>query len=443
MIHEDITISGSFLVSGSFTLPRVASSSLADTTTGSMFYDTSQNVVKIYTGEGLTGFVAVGDQAEPIYNPSASFIEIPLTGSQAAGTNIATMSISDTDNQTPFSASLSGTNASSFTFEYTNADSSSGFIEAAGTLATGTYNYTVTVFDSALNSSSVDRTTVIAVNPPVDIEYLVIAGGGGGSGGYGDGAGGIGGAGGGAGGMQTSTLSSVAADTTLTITVGGGGGASGTGFYAAGISGNDSSIAGSGITTVTSIGGGRGGSRLGSGPEGGGSGGGAATDTGQSGGAGTAGQGNAGGNAAGSGVTRASASGGGKGGAGSTPTTTSGANGGAGANNSITGTSVGYAGGGGGGATTGGSGGTATHGGGAGGSATGQAAGATTANTGGGGGGGGAGTSAGVGSSGASGVVILKVLTSAYSGTTTGSPTVTTDGSYTVIKYTSSGTYTT
>jgi hypothetical protein len=34
------------------------------------------------------------------------------------------------------------------------------------------------------------------------------------------------------------------------------------------------------------------------------------------------------------------------------------------------------------------------------------------------------------------------MLTSAYSGTTTGSPTVTTDGSYTVVKFTSSGSYT-
>jgi hypothetical protein len=33
-------------------------------------------------------------------------------------------------------------------------------------------------------------------------------------------------------------------------------------------------------------------------------------------------------------------------------------------------------------------------------------------------------------------------LTSQYTGTTTGSPTVTTDGSYTVLKYTSTGTYT-
>jgi hypothetical protein len=33
-------------------------------------------------------------------------------------------------------------------------------------------------------------------------------------------------------------------------------------------------------------------------------------------------------------------------------------------------------------------------------------------------------------------------LTSRYSGTTTGSPTVTTSGSFTILKYTSSGSYT-
>jgi hypothetical protein len=38
--------------------------------------------------------------------------------------------------------------------------------------------------------------------------------------------------------------------------------------------------------------------------------------------------------------------------------------------------------------------------------------------------------------------VIISVPTTNYSGTTTGSPTITTDGSNTVIKFTSSGTYT-
>jgi hypothetical protein len=38
--------------------------------------------------------------------------------------------------------------------------------------------------------------------------------------------------------------------------------------------------------------------------------------------------------------------------------------------------------------------------------------------------------------------VIISVPTVFYSGTTTGSPTVTTSGSNTILKYTGSGTYT-
>ena len=44
--------------------------------------------------------------------------------------------------------------------------------------------------------------------------------------------------------------------------------------------------------------------------------------------------------------------------------------------------------------------------------------------------------------SGGSGVVILSLPTAKYSGTTTGSPTVTTSGSNTIITFTASGTYT-
>ena len=67
-----------------------------------------------------------------------------------------------------------------------------------------------------------------------------------------------------------------------------------------------------------------------------------------------------------------------------------------------------------------------------------------TANTGGGGGGGSQNTSTGAkgaGGSGGSGIVILRLKTSEYSGTVTGSPTVTTDGDETIIKFTASGTY--
>ena len=48
-----------------------------------------------------------------------------------------------------------------------------------------------------------------------------------------------------------------------------------------------------------------------------------------------------------------------------------------------------------------------------------------------------------VGGAGGSGIVILRFPTLSYSGVTTGSPTVTTDGTDTILQYTGSGSYTT
>lgn len=103
-------------------------------------------------------------------------------------------------------------------------------------------------------------------------------------------------------------------------------------------------------------------------------------------------------------------------------------NGGIGLQSNITGSLVYRAGGGGNHSGSGGAGGGANGGGGSG-----------TANS----GGGGAGNQNNGGSgSGGSGVVILRMLTSDYSGTTTGSPTVTTSGSDTILTFNSSGSYT-
>ena len=85
---------------------------------------------------------------------------------------------------------------------------------------------------------------------------------------------------------------------------------------------------------------------------------------------------------------------------------------------------------------------TLANGGGAGGSSGSEEGVNATANTGGGGGGQGDGTTFTAGNGG-SGVVIIRILTASYSGTVTGSPTVTTDGLYTVITFTGTGTYTT
>jgi len=105
---------------------------------------------------------------------------------------------------------------------------------------------------------------------------------------------------------------------------------------------------------------------------------------------------------------------------------------------SITGSSVTRAGGGGGGAYTGAEGVGGSGGGGNGGehdNSVQKTAG--SANTGSGGGGGSTGNG-----NGGSGVVILRMPTANYSGTTTGSPTVTTDGSDKVIVFNASGSIT-
>ena len=280
--------------------------------------------------------------------------------------------------------------------------------------------------------------------PPTtyDVDFLVIAGGGSG-GGYG-GWGGGGGAGGyrnsystetSGGGGSSETSLALTPGTVYTITVGAGGtGVNSTSVQ--GNDGNDSSISGSDITTITSIGGGGGG--LGTNSDatptlrnardgGSGGGGGFFTPKTGTGGSGTANQGFAGGASSAFSPDGASGGGGGAGEAGNTDGT---AQGGDGLSSSITGSAV-TRGGGGGGINS-----SSAAAGGAGGGGAGQAN--ATANTGGGGGGANGGGSG----DGGSGVVILRMPTALYSGTTTGSPTVTTDGTDTILTFTANGSYT-
>jgi hypothetical protein len=272
--------------------------------------------------------------------------------------------------------------------------------------------------DSAWYSASA---TTQSGSSTYSIEYLTVAGGGGG--GTTDSSGG-----GGAGGYRTATGFSLTVGTSYTITIGAGG--------AAANNGNDSVF-----STITSTGGGRGanGNQSANGGGNGGSGGGAqGLGTGAA-GTGTTGQGNAGGSGE-KGAPYAGGGGGGANAAGQNGTAGGGpGNGGDGLASSITGSSVVRAGGGGGGTWNAGSF-TGGYGGTGGGGNCGVAG---TANTGGGGGGNGgwAGTS-GTGKAGGSGVVILRMATANYSGTTTGSPSVTTSGSDTILTFNASGSYT-
>ena len=280
--------------------------------------------------------------------------------------------------------------------------------------------------------------------PPasLDIEYLAVAGGGGG--------GSRAAGGGGAGGVVTGTYTAVTAGTVITVTVGDGG-ARGNGDGVGGLSGSNSVISGSGLSTVTAVGGGGGGAVLGVSydyPESGGSGGGGSDgENGMSpaGAAGTAGQGYAGGAGYNGGGNYMGGGGGGASAVGADSVAGAGGNGGDGVSNSITGSAVYYGGGGGAGGISSGTVGAGGAGGGGAGSLFPSTAAATAGTDGLGGGGGGGGFSPSgftYGGNGGKGIGILRLLTSLYTGTVTGSPTVTTSGSYTVISYTSTGTYT-
>lgn len=261
------------------------------------------------------------------------------------------------------------------------------------------------------------------------ISYLVIAGGGGG--GTGVFAAGFGGGGGGGAGGYLESTASVSPGAVYTATVGGGGSGG-----APGSTGSNSTLIGTGVS-VTSNGGGYGGRAQQGTVTGGNGGSGGGGGVGGGGGAGTSGQGNNGSGASGP-------SGGGGGGASSAASALAGGNG---SSSSITGSAVTRAGGGGGGGYDGNFGTGGSGGGGRGGQSTGTTSGTSgTANTGGGGGGGtqiqnsepnqfgGAG-------SGGSGIVILSIPTSSYSGTQSGA-SVTTSGNNTILTFTSSGTYT-
>jgi hypothetical protein len=286
--------------------------------------------------------------------------------------------------------------------------------------------------------------------PSGEMGYLVAAGGGSGA---------NSGAGGGAGGLRTTygTTSGggASAETNLTlaagtytITVGAGGVSRGAGssppaYGGQGLSGLASTI--TGVASVSTVGGGGGGSNSqsaapplsASGLNGGSGGGqGPSAASGETPGSGTANEGFGGGTSS---LSAPYGSGGG-GGAGSTGGNRVGntpGNGGDGLTISITGSNSGYAGGGGGSGGTAANFGLGTSGGGNGAPITGTGISGTT-NTGGGGGGGGDTRAAG---SGGSGIVVLRLNTSDYSGSTTGSPTITTNGSETVLTYTGSGTY--
>jgi len=374
-----------------------------------------------------TGFTAVAGRGYPCNTTSAAFT-VTLPATPSVGDTIILLDYAGTFDTNAITINPNGNKIEGSTDNVLL----SGEREGA----------TLTYIDSTqgwLASSGINEGTDALSPTSYSVDFLVIAGGGGGGNeadSYGSGGGGAGGyrnsylteTSGGGGSSEASLTFNIG--TVYTITVGAGGAVSSNGV--------DSSISGTGLTTITSTGGG--GGKGNANGNSGGSGGGGGEDS-RTGGSGTANQGFAGGN----GTAGSPFTGGGGGDASAVGVTSNGstrASGGAGLASSITGSSVSRGGGGGASSTSSSLNGNGGTGGGGAGTVSGSNnAVAGTANTGG-GGGGGFGNAPAPAKAGGKGVVILRIPTASYSGTTTGSPTVTTDGSDKVIVFNDSGSIT-
>jgi hypothetical protein len=372
-----------------------------------------------------TGFTAVKGNAYPCNTTSAGFT-VTLPATPSAGDQVQLVDYAGTFDTNKLIIDGNGEDIEGETFNFQLTGEREGII--------------LTYIDSTqgwIATSGINEGTDVLEPESYSVNFLVVAGGGAGGtrGGGGGGGGGYrssnatyGGSGGGA--SAESSLTFIVG-TVYTITVGAGGLAQNVSNQAGG-SGGNSLISGTGITTITSTGGGGGGQGNGisttpagssngaSGGSGGGGGGYDSVNT-RTGGSGTANQGYAGGTNNLSASYYGGGGGGGAGGAGGNGSSSAGGTAGVGKASTITGSSVTRSAGTAGSGTSGGQGSAGT-------SNTGNA--------------GQAGSKDDFGGHGGSGVVILRMPTANYSSTTTGSPTVGTSGTDTILTFTGSGTYT-
>lgn len=429
-----VTFEGTSETLNTASITRNSGNLLTVTVARSGFDNTNEPYkIKVTNGSGLSGELAgaITQNTSPAFSTaadtnlgSADASAVTLTGSNTA---VATDADGDTVTHTISAGSLPTGVSLNTNGSFAGAFTGSG---------TGNSTFTVSATDG---TATVTRQFLMAFTDAYEVEYLVVAAGGGG--------GGDNGGGGGAGGFRTASSYGVTVGTQYTVTVGTG--ASG-GRQQASTNGSDGGN--SVFATITSTGGGGGLTQdLSQGPSGrpGGSGGGLGQGSSRTVGAGNTpstspSQGNPGGSSSGPSTSRGGG-GGGHTSSGQTGTSGGGGSGGSGTANSITGSSVTYAGGGGGGADQNGNGNApgGAGGGGNGGNGSSETAQAPsgTDNLGGGGGGGLQGHGS-IGGDGGDGVVILKIPTGSYSGTTTGSPTVATSGDFKIVTWTGNGTYT-
>jgi len=166
-------ISGSSQLTSSFDSRYALSGSITNTSTN---FDGNRVVSNTLLGDlysqsfnaGTTGSVVDFLNAVffPSVAPTATFTDQTAkfnTNLATNGTNLVSVSITDTVDDSPYTLVLSGTNASSLTAVPTNAQSSSYEIRANGNLTAGTYTYDVIVSDkNNAQSTYSGRSIVIA-----------------------------------------------------------------------------------------------------------------------------------------------------------------------------------------------------------------------------------------------------------------------------------------
>ena len=428
-----------------------ASGEFVVTNTGS--HNSSFTIKSTTTSLGL----ADSDTTAKSFTPSLSAPTINSPADAAANTNVVYTVTSTTGDDDKIILDMGSSNFTYGSVSHGSGSKVGNTVEVTG-FTTNNPSITLqltTVGNYSVKAKSVDTggtfadsaysaTDTITCLNAYNVSFYVQGAGGGGA---------VTGGGGGAGGHRSSWNSETSggggsAESPIQMVVGtqytctiGGGGSGGSGWGSNGSNGQNSSITvtSGGADVITSTGGGYGshGSTGGSGGCGGGSGYGQTSN----GGSGTANQGYDGGSGSGT-HGKPGGGGGGCSGAGGNAHGGQGGSGGYGRESTISGSAVTIGGGGGSGSRGSNSPGSGRNGGGHGKTCGNCSGGSGDTNSGSGGGSAGGDWSSGSGGTGGSGIIYLRMATSDYSGTTTNSPNVTTDGSDTIIKFTGTGTYT-
>ena len=125
--------------------------------------DTIDTIITFTNDFGTTTTDSITIQVVGNEAPTITFTEHTdnyNTNLATDGTTLVSMSVSDTELDVPYSVTLGGTNASSFTLVPSDSDSTEVGLNANGDLSVGTYTYDITVTDAYSESTTYSGRTI-------------------------------------------------------------------------------------------------------------------------------------------------------------------------------------------------------------------------------------------------------------------------------------------